>query len=122
MLKAHPRGRKDMPLLGVLATRVARRPNPIGLTLVELVERRGNVLTITGLDAFDGTPVLDIKPFDYWDMTKDARVPEWWMRLEAERKIHRRALGMTFPCSWRTSQPLRISLTCFVWASKLVSG
>jgi len=49
----------------------------------------GNVVTVRGLDAFDGTPVLDIKPFDYWDMVEDARVPEWWMRLERERSEKR---------------------------------
>ncbi len=84
-MKVHPRGRGDMPLLGVFATRTPHRPNPIGLTLVELLEVEGNVVTVRGLDAFDGTPVLDIKPFDYWDMAEDARVPEWWMKLEKER-------------------------------------
>ena len=80
-LKVHPRGRKDLPLLGVFATRTMLRPNPIGLTLVELVKVEGNVLTVRGLDALDGTPVLDIKPFDPWDTAKDARVPRWWTKL-----------------------------------------
>jgi tRNA-Thr(GGU) m(6)t(6)A37 methyltransferase TsaA len=84
-MKVHPRGRMDMPLLGIFATRTPYRPNPIGLTLVELLRVEGNVVTVRGLDAFDGTPVLDIKPFDYWEMVEDARVPEWWMRLEKER-------------------------------------
>jgi len=79
-MKARPRGRGDMPLLGVFATRTPHRPNPIGLTLVELLKVEGSVVTVRGLDAFDGTPVLDIKPFDYWDMAEDVRVPEWWMR------------------------------------------
>jgi tRNA-Thr(GGU) m(6)t(6)A37 methyltransferase TsaA len=84
-LKVHPRGRRDLPLLGVLATRTMLRPNPIGLTLVELVKVEGNVLTVRGLDAFDGTPVLDVKPFDSWDMAKDARVPQWLIKLESEK-------------------------------------
>lgn len=88
-VKVHPRGREDMPLLGVFATRTPHRPNPIGITLVELLEVEGNVLIVRGLDAFDGTPVLDIKPFDYWDMAEDARVPDWWMRLEKERSEKR---------------------------------
>ena len=88
-VKVHPRGREDMPLLGVFATRTPHRPNPIGITLVELLEVDGNVLIVRGLDAFDGTPVLDIKPFDYWDMAEDARVPDWWMRLEKERSEKR---------------------------------
>ncbi len=86
MMKVHPRGRKDMPLLGVFATRTNLRPNPIGLTLVELVKVEGNVLTVRGLDAYDGTPVLDLKPFDFWDIAKDARVPDWWLMLEAEKQ------------------------------------
>jgi len=84
-LKVHPRSRKDLPLLGIFATRTMLRPNPIGLTLVELVKAEGNVLTVRGLDAFDGTPVLDVKPFDAWDTAKDARVPGWWIKLESEK-------------------------------------
>src|SRR5271157_3134442 len=66
-LKFHPRGRTDMPLLGVFALRTNQRPNPIGLTLVELLKVEGNILTVRGLDAYNATPVLDIKPFDSWD-------------------------------------------------------
>jgi len=84
-LKVHPRGREDMPYLGVFATRTRLRPNPIGLTLVELLEAKGNVLVVRGLDAFDGTPVLDLKPFDFWDMDEDARMPEWWTKLNDEK-------------------------------------
>ena len=43
------------------------------------------MVTVQGLDAFDGTPVLDIKPFDSWDTTNEIRVPDWWMKLEKER-------------------------------------
>ncbi len=50
-------------LRGVFATRSPRRPCPLGLTVVELVAREGNVLKVKGLDAVDGTPVLDIKPY-----------------------------------------------------------
>ena len=84
-LKVHPRGRRDMPLIGIFATRTMLRPNPIGLTLVELVRVEGRVLTVRGLDAIDGTPVLDIKPFDSWDMTKTAKVPRWWIQLKDEK-------------------------------------
>jgi len=78
----HPRGREDLPLLGVFATRTNLRPNPIGLTLVELIRVENNILTVRGLDAFDGTPVLDLKPFDSWDMAKEARMPDWWTKLD----------------------------------------
>jgi tRNA (adenine37-N6)-methyltransferase len=84
-MKVHPRGRADMPLLGIFATRTPHRPNPIGLTRVKLLKIEDNVATVQGLDAYDGTPVLDIKPFDSWDITEDFKVPEWWMKLEKER-------------------------------------
>jgi tRNA-Thr(GGU) m(6)t(6)A37 methyltransferase TsaA len=80
-LKVHPKGRTNLPLVGVFATRSAYRPNPVGLTLVQLIKRKENVLVVKGLDALDGTPVLDVKPFDSWDMTLDARVPEWHKKL-----------------------------------------
>ena len=50
------------PQRGVFATRSPGRPNPLGLTEVRLVERRGNVLVVDGVDMYDGTPLLDIKP------------------------------------------------------------
>ena len=48
---------------GVFSTRSPRRPNPIGLTVVRLVNRSGNKLTVDGVDMLDGTPILDIKPY-----------------------------------------------------------
>jgi len=60
-LKVHPRGDLNRPLTGVFATRSPVRPNPIGLTRVELLKRKGNVLFVKGLDALDGSPVIDIK-------------------------------------------------------------
>lgn len=60
--RVHPRDRTDQPQRGVFATRSPHRPNPISLHTVELVSLRGNVLRIRGMDAVDGTPVLDIKP------------------------------------------------------------
>lgn len=84
-LKVHPRGRLDLPLVGVYATRSAFRPNPIGLTVVELLERTGNVLVVRGLDAFDGTPVLDLKPVDGHDIVCGLRVPDWLKMLHAAK-------------------------------------
>jgi tRNA-Thr(GGU) m(6)t(6)A37 methyltransferase TsaA len=86
IMKVHPRGRSDMPLLGIFATRTPHRPNPIGLTRVKLLSVKGNIITVQGLDAFNGTPILDIKPFDNWDTTEDFKVPDWWKKLEKERK------------------------------------
>ena len=48
---------------GGFATRSPNRPNPIGLTVVELLERKGNILKVKGIDMLDGTPLLDIKPY-----------------------------------------------------------
>jgi tRNA (adenine37-N6)-methyltransferase len=85
ILKVSPRGRTDLPLTGAFAVRTNLRPNPIGLTIVELIKVDGNVLTVRGLDAFNGTPVLDIKPYDSWDTVPDAKVPQWWRKLEEEK-------------------------------------
>ena len=61
-LLQHPRGDLTRPKRGVFALRSPRRPNPIGVTTVELLAVEGNVLRVRGLDALDGSPVLDIKP------------------------------------------------------------
>ena len=53
----------DDVLHGLFATRSPHRPCPLGLTVVELVARKNNILRVKGLDAIDGTPVLDIKPY-----------------------------------------------------------
>jgi tRNA-Thr(GGU) m(6)t(6)A37 methyltransferase TsaA len=58
----HPRGDTSRPKRGVFALRSPRRPNPIGATVVELLAIEENVLRVRGLDAIDGTPVLDLKP------------------------------------------------------------
>ena len=62
-------------------SRVALHPNPIGLTLVELVKREENVLWVRGLDAYDETPVLDLKPYPDWEqdliVVTDFRFPGW---------------------------------------------
>ncbi|MBI5575491.1 MAG: tRNA (N6-threonylcarbamoyladenosine(37)-N6)-methyltransferase TrmO [Deltaproteobacteria bacterium] len=60
--KVHPRGRENSPERGVFSTRSPHRPNPISIHTVELLEVRGTVLRVRGMDAVDGTPVVDIKP------------------------------------------------------------
>jgi tRNA-Thr(GGU) m(6)t(6)A37 methyltransferase TsaA len=73
----HGEGRAEMPPLGVFACRGPIRPNPIGLTLVELVKREENVLWVKGLDALDNTPVLDIKPYGRpSDIAKNFKAPK----------------------------------------------
>jgi len=81
-LKVHPRGIVSNPLKGIFATCSPVRPNPIGMTVVRLLERRGNELRVQGLDAIDGTPVLDIKP--HIPFSGAAQVPPWVRRPEAE--------------------------------------
>ena len=78
VLRVHPRRDERAPLRGVFATRSSVRPNPIGLTLVRLLSRRGNVLRVRGLDALDGTPVVDIKPYlPPYDSAEPIRLPDW---------------------------------------------
>lgn len=62
ILEAHPMGNRAKEKRGVFALRSPMRPNPMGLTRVELVERRDNILVVSGLDALEGSPILDIKP------------------------------------------------------------
>lgn len=77
-LKRRPRGRDDMPEVGILSQRAKNRPNPIGVTAVEIVHVEADVLEVRGLDAIDGTPVLDIKPYyPVYDRIAGAAVPEW---------------------------------------------
>jgi len=62
-LKTHPRGDTSKPVMGVFALRSPMRPNPIGLSKVLLIKRQHNTLTVEGLDAIDGAPILDIKKY-----------------------------------------------------------
>ncbi|HUI02795.1 MAG TPA: SAM-dependent methyltransferase [Acidimicrobiales bacterium] len=59
----HPRGHRHWPAVGILAQRAKGRPNRLGVTTCELVAVDGLALTVRGLDAVDGTPVLDVKPY-----------------------------------------------------------
>lgn len=85
LTRTHPQGRHDLPLVGIFATRSPSRPNPLGLSLVRLLERQGNILRVKGLDALDGTPVLDIKPYlPPGDSVAWARVPQWVEKIWTE--------------------------------------
>ncbi|UCD91900.1 MAG: tRNA (N6-threonylcarbamoyladenosine(37)-N6)-methyltransferase TrmO [Methanobacteriota archaeon] len=85
--KVHPQSREDIPKQGVFATRTPFRPNPIGISAVKLLSREGSVLKVMGLDCFDRTPVLDIKPYNAVDVEKiEFKVPGWMRRLMDERK------------------------------------
>lgn len=87
MMKIHPRFRLDLPLVGIFSTRTQYRPNPIGLTLVQLLKRKKNILQVRGLDAINGTPIVDIKPISpQTEFPRKIRVPEWYHRLWVKPK------------------------------------
>jgi tRNA-Thr(GGU) m(6)t(6)A37 methyltransferase TsaA len=77
-----PEGRPEMPLVGLFATRSPRRPCPIAMTAVRLLAREGARLRVEGLDAYEGTPVFDIKPYlRRGDLISEATAPDWLERL-----------------------------------------
>ena len=79
--RLHPRDDPENPLSGVLATRSQIRFNPVLTTSVRLLSVKRNVLRVKGLDAIDGSPVLDIKPYvPRFDSVPDARMPDWITR------------------------------------------
>ncbi len=97
VLRVHPRANLQNPLTGVFATRSPRRPNLIALMLCKVVAVNDNVVEIEGTDAFDGTPVLDIKPFlPGYDTAEDVKVPGW--------------VKVRWPVTYRRARlPLRVS-------------
>ena len=77
-LARNPRGMENLDPVGVFAQRTKFRPNPIGVTAVELVAVDGKGITVRGLDALDGTPVLDIKPYiPAFERKDNVRLPDW---------------------------------------------
>ena len=81
-MKVHPLGSKAFPLVGLFATHSPARPNSILVTTVHLLERQGNILKVTGLDALDGSPVLDIKPYLPDEQNrKDIIIPDWMKKI-----------------------------------------
>ena len=88
LLKVQPRGLlryglklEELPLVGVFALDSPSRPNPLGLSVVTLLRREGRVLTVTDLDFFDGTPVLDVKPYQSSYRIERYKAPDWHERL-----------------------------------------
>lgn len=80
----HPRGRKDWPLVGIFAQRGKNRPNRIGLTICKVLKVEGTTVHVSGLDAIDGTPVLDLKPWmSGFAPRGEIREPDWSQELMA---------------------------------------
>ncbi|MBI4853405.1 MAG: SAM-dependent methyltransferase [Acidobacteria bacterium] len=78
----HPRNNPNWPKVGILAQRGKNRPNQLGLSIVELIERKNNSLFVLGLDAVDNTPVLDIKPvIKEFLPNKNITQPKWSTEL-----------------------------------------
>ncbi len=81
-LQRRPRGMESMPEVGIFSQRVKDRPNPIGVTAVEIISVGDDYIDVRGLDAIDATPVIDIKPYyPHYDKIETPRIPEWVDRL-----------------------------------------
>lgn len=83
--QVHPMGRRENPKVGIFCTSSPVRPNPILTTVVKLVAQEKNVLKVTGLDAVDQSPVLDIKPYvkDFYPR-ENIKIPDWMARIIEE--------------------------------------
>ena len=78
----HPRGNTEWPLVGILAQRARDRPNRIGVTTCRVVGVDGHTIHVSGLDAIDGSPVLDIKPhLTGFDPRGEVVEPQWAIDL-----------------------------------------
>jgi tRNA (Thr-GGU) A37 N-methylase len=81
----HPRNREDWPLVGIFAQRAKARPNRIGVSTCELLGVDGLTIRVRGLDAIDGTPVLDVKPHvREFDPRTPIEQPQWITDLMTE--------------------------------------
>jgi tRNA-Thr(GGU) m(6)t(6)A37 methyltransferase TsaA len=87
LTRVHPMGSKEKPLKGIFSTCSPARPNPVLMTVVKLHKREENILQVSGLDAIDRTPVIDIKPYvmDFYP-AKEVRIPEWMQKIIDETR------------------------------------
>ncbi len=84
---------KELPMVGVFASDSPVRPNPIALTIVELIKRKGRILYVKGLDLFDKTPIIDVKPYTPSRIIENIRLPKWYINFM--KKVKER-LGLDF--------------------------
>lgn len=85
LTRVHPMGRRDFPLVGIFGTCSPARPNPVLMTVVRLRSRKGNVLEVLDLDAVNGSPVIDIKPYvNRFYPQEEIRTPEWIQKIQKE--------------------------------------
>jgi tRNA-Thr(GGU) m(6)t(6)A37 methyltransferase TsaA len=73
----------QIPSVGVFSLDSPSRPNPIGVSMVKVLQRSGNTIRVQGLEAFDGSPILDIKPYTPSRAISGVGVPEWYSKLAA---------------------------------------
>lgn len=78
---------EDLPVVGVFATDSPTRPNPIGLTLVRLLNKKENLLQVWGLDLFNETPIIDIKPYSGSYRASEYKVPTWVSKHNERKQI-----------------------------------
>ena len=73
----------EVPEVGIFACRCPQRPNPIGVSTVEIVGIKDNIITVKGLDVIRDTPIIDVKPYTpQYDAAPNAKVPDWVDRLD----------------------------------------
>ncbi|HWQ16963.1 MAG TPA: tRNA (N6-threonylcarbamoyladenosine(37)-N6)-methyltransferase TrmO [Sulfolobales archaeon] len=72
---------EEVPMVGVFCTDSPYRPNPIAVSIVRLLRREGRILYVDNLDLFDGTPILDIKPYTFSRRVDKIEVPSWYLSL-----------------------------------------
>lgn len=78
VIRHRPQGNPQVPIVGIFSCRCPARPNPIGITTVRLLRRKGNRIRVKGLDVLNGTSIIDIKP--YWpqyDKVVKEKIPGW---------------------------------------------
>lgn len=81
-MSRHPRGNKDWPEVGIFAQRAKDRPNRLGVTVCQILQVEDSTIRVAGLDAIDGTPVVDIKPWmDEFGPRGEVLQPSWSSEL-----------------------------------------
>ena len=83
LIKVHPIGQKEFPLVGIFSTCSPARPNPILVTTVRIIEKKGNTLKVLGLEAIDGSPIIDIKPYTMtYCSAEDVKLSDWMNEIQ----------------------------------------
>ena len=83
LTKVHPMGQKEFPLVGVFSTCSPARPNPILVTTVRIIEKQKNILKVQGLEAIDGSPIIDIKPYTMtYCSAEGVKLSDWMNQIQ----------------------------------------